>query len=720
MKLLLTLAGLIAAGVTLRLADLQIRQAKKFRDELEKLQIVPFRPIPARRGRILAKGPGGQGTVELVADEPAFELAVFYPLMDPDNWWRAVKRRRIRNQERAKNPTSKPSTDTLDHLLDRRIQQFWDKISQITKTDPHKIQAERERIVRIVRRKIRAVQKKLAHQSNSLPNDSLSYPILEQRIHHPILTGLEEAQKVELTLALTDPPWADLADEPWATVRPGTKRIYRPRSRPLCHILGRTYRSPGAPPKTFEMLDDEHLPGELRGKSQLERAFDDVLKGQRGWVALTDPPEFTDAIQGKDVTLTIDIELQERVERSLIKQIEKLRRPSEQAEARDYPTGGAAVVIDLSDQSLLALASVPTFNPGEFSKNFKELVSDYRRAPLRNRALTAYPPGSTVKPIVAVIALQCKAIPPSYTSNCPGYLIPGVSRFRCWKSRGHGDIGLVEAISQSCDVFFYRVGEKIGAGRLARYYREFGLGVKPVGFNLPCKAGLVPDQRWSIEKRGHGLRKGDARNLAVGQGDLLITPLHAAIMFAALLTGELRPIKLVENDTSSAVKARPLHIDRQLVEIALEGMERAVNDESGTAYDYAHSDAVKLAGKTGSAQAPPQRWWVVTYKDSSGQQHSEETYNLNGLLEQLQKQTPPPTNISYKRVQYPVLIKEDRDRRHDRPSRLAHAWFVGYAPADDPKVVIAVMIEYGLSGGRAAGPVFRETALNCLELGYLR
>jgi len=704
-KILLLAASLIAVALISRLADLEIRNVDRFRESLETQQLPPFKPIPAARGRILARGAGGEGTVELVANEPAFELAVYYPVMDADRWWINGEVRRIRKKVKADTQPGRPIRAERAELR-RQIQTLWQEISKVTHIPLDELAARRDGIVKIVQQIVTSVEQRQREKGNLGEEDKLDYPILEQRMFYPIVTDLDEPAKVELQLGP--------ASHRWTRIRPGCSRAFR-RGHTLCHILGRTTRIPGSVAKTRDIRDYDYIPGEMQGRSGLEEAYERILKGKHGWVRLADPAVIDPMpVDGSDLVLTIDIALQEYAENRLREQVEEL----------DYATAGAAVVIDLSDQRLLALASVPTYDPAEYSSKYKQLSSDLKSLPLLNRALTVrYCPGSIVKPIVAEIAFDCHAISPTTTFECTGRLFPGRNAYRCWRPPpGHGQLGVVEAISQSCDVFFYNVGERIGAARLARYYRMFGLADKPAGIMLPCNAGLVPTQQWFHRQHGRAMSVGDARNLAVGQGDLQITPLHAAVMFSALLTGTLRPVRLVAND--ELPQPVELDLNRDAVNLVLEGMEKTVTAETGTGHKYAYTDEIRLAGKTGSAQAPGRAIrWRIEYTDAGGTVHTEQTDNRYQRVRELQAKDSEITNLSVITIAwYPVLKKEHRfyHADPDRPNRPAHAWFVGYAPASNAKVVIAVMIEYGMSGGRAAGPVFRDLALKCRELGYLR
>jgi len=758
MKILLLLLVAAGAALAVRLVSLQVSRAEEYRQVLESGKQVILRPIPAKRGSILARKAGG-GTVVLVEDQPAFELGVFYPVMDPDveknePGWYKDEIRRLQKQIKSKDPNAKPDKAQLHAQLNERIRTFWDQIAQISELSPDEIQARRSRIVQLVQRIRDEVQRR---------HGELEYPILEQRMFHPILTDLDEAAKLKIEFALDDDTWAQIV--------PSTRRVFFPgetdeRNRQtLCHILGQARREPGAMPKVYAKLDDildearlddDYLPGELRGVSGLEQAYEDSLKGQRGWAILTDPPQPMDGQQrrdGQDIVLTINTDLQREAERLLRQAVASL----------DYALAGAAVVLDMRDQSLLALASVPTYDPSRYYTDYEKLADDYRHLSLLNRALMAQqPPGSIVKPVVAEIALCRGAIDTTQHYSCSGKLFENRSEFRCWKNPpGHGDLDLPEAISQSCDVYFYHVGEQMGAETLADGYRLFGLGQSPLGLKLPCATGTVPDGDWFKRHHGRAMSDGDARNLAIGQGDLLVTPLQAAIMVSTLLTGELRPVRLVESDPAG--ESRSTNLGQTGLSLIRDGMDRVINGNGTGKYARDEQDRVHLAGKSGSAEVGPQIRWRITYADKHTQsvEPSDKDRFIIALkgagahVETPEETLDPASNqvcwtITYREVHaeivaswekddflqdlkaredvtdieppekivYPILKPEDRGTE-TRSNGLAHAWFIGYAPAENPRVVITIFIEYGQSGGPAAGPVFRDIALKCKELGYL-
>lgn len=707
-KILLLISAFVGAALVGRLANLQVRRADHFRTELETRREPMYLPIPANRGRILARTAGGRGTAELVTNRPAFELGVLYPAMKPDGQWVSQCLREMRKEYRNASQPSRPNDEFLRQELDRRLARFWSDLAELIAVPPGELEARCRNTIEIVSRIRKAVEAR---------HGPADYPLAEERLLHPIATDLTEADAVRLRMALVD--------QPWAVVLPSRSRVYC-RGQTLCHLLGRSRALPGSARKTSEKQDHDYLPGEVRGISGLELACETQLKGHRGWAQLADPPQReVEPVDGHDILLTIDLDLQEYVEELLEQRLIELRRPEPEGSPRDYPTGAAAVVLDLRDQSLLALASVPRFDPARYGEEFEALKDDYKGKPMFNRALMGqYPPGSIIKPAVAQIALDRRAIGFDRTFTCEPHaqMDPSIKAFRCWQPAGHGTLDVVGGIAHSCDIFFYHVGQAIGAERLAECYRIYGLGAKPPGtfgdeahrFPLFCYAGRVPTPEWVQRRHQRGMSVGDAWNMAIGQGDLLVTPLQAAVMLSALLTDELRPVRLIEERPNPPI-ARLNH-DARALRLVREGMDRVINDRSATAYEYAHSDRVRLAGKTGSAEADLIKLWKVSYtvfRDGLPQRRDDYAFDRQRFVQDTLAVEPEAADFTYERVVYPTVADEE-----ERES-LAHAWFMGYAPADRPRVAVVVLIEYGMAGGSAAGPVFRDIAHKCLELGYL-
>jgi penicillin-binding protein 2 len=332
----------------------------------------------------------------------------------------------------------------------------------------------------------------------------------------------------------------------------------------------------------------------------------------------------------------------------------KLQELAERSlEDRGLP--GAIVAMDPNNGEVLAMASYPEFDPNKFAKGitiqeWNELLSP--RRPLVNRAISsAYPPGSTFKIVTSLAALKENLVDRDSVFYCPGYLMIGNRKFKDWTA--HGRIDFLDAIAESCDVTFYTLGLKLGAETLSKYARMLGLG-KPTGIDLPGEvAGLIPDP--SLRKEPWYL--GDTANMAIGQGYVQVTPIQMAVMVSAIANGGkvYKPrivSEIINQDGSKVVKPVTLINDlsryKKEIDIIKEGMEMVVEKGTGTP---ARLSGIRVAGKTGTAENFPTR---------------------------------------------------------DNPKGKAHAWFIAYAPAENPKIAVSVLVEQGEHGSSTAAPIAAE------------
>jgi penicillin-binding protein 2 len=401
--------------------------------------------------------------------------------------------------------------------------------------------------------------------------------------------------------------------------------------------------------------------GDYIGKFGVERTQESVLRGEPGGrqVEVNANGQIMRVLQtvspkpGRNVHLTLDRELQQRAEELL------------------EGVAGAAVAVEPASGEILAMASSPSFNQNAFVSGigtgvWEALISHPFR-PLENKAIQGeYPPGSTFKIVTALAGLEEKAIDETTTFDCAGFLPFAGRDYRCWKKEGHGRVDVRRALSESCDVFFYRTGLRLGIDRLAWYAKAFGLGVRS-GVALDQEArGLIPSSVWKKKRFGVPWQEGETLSVSIGQGYVLATPLQMGMLMAAVANGGVRyrPTVLSRVETMEGdvvFQAAPQEIGRlpispRNLKIVQQGIWGAVNGDHGTARRV-HLNDIEIAGKTGTSQ-------VVGRKDSG------DDY------------TPP----------------------HLRP----HAWFVCYAPFDAPKIAIAVVVENGEHGSSAAGPIARE------------
>ncbi|MDA8169101.1 MAG: penicillin-binding protein 2 [Nitrospiraceae bacterium] len=317
---------------------------------------------------------------------------------------------------------------------------------------------------------------------------------------------------------------------------------------------------------------------------------------------------------------------------------------------------GAFVAINPNTGELLALMSKPAFDPNKFvmgisRKDWQDLMQGDAHPMLDRAFQSQYPPGSTFKIITAMAALESGSVTPDQKFTCTGGYPMGGHVFHCWRHKGHGPINIYKAIVESCDVYFYNAGLRTGIDRIAQFARAFGLG-KPVGIRLGSeKSGLIPDTAWKEKARHQKWYPGETLNASIGQGYVLVTPLQMARMMGAVGTGgrylpDLHFLKQQPN-TRPDVQPISLHVSSSTMDLVRSALAGVVNDVGGTAH-ASKSALVAYSGKTGTAQA------------SSGL-HSAD-----------------------------------------------HAWFVAYAPSDNPQIAMSVLVEKGGHGASAAVPVARK------------
>jgi penicillin-binding protein 2 len=408
-------------------------------------------------------------------------------------------------------------------------------------------------------------------------------------------------------------------------------------------------------PKQLEESDGRYRPGDIVGKAGLEKEYNEVLEGTDGMrrvivnsvgkmVRTLDDVE---AIPGKPIQLTIDYDLQAI------------------AEADMAGKEGAIVALDPHNGEILAMVSHPTVDPNDFAvripaQEWAQLNSD-PETPLLNRAIQAQlAPGSVFKIVMATAMLESKAIPESTTVYCPGYANFYGRQFKCWVygKKIHGLENLHSAIVQSCDVFFYTIGQRLGIDRIAFYADALGIGHR-TGVDLPSEeSGLMPSEDW-VERVFHRRwYPGETISVSVGQGAVTATPLQLARLIGGIASGGVfvQP-HLLKNYANPHVDRFPL--SDHTVEVVTDAMYGVVNEPGGTA-GASRIQNVEFCGKSGSAQ-------VMSYDVRA-------RLGLQGT-------------------------KRFKD----------NAWFVGYAPKRDPEVAVAVLLQGGLGhGGEVGAPIARD------------
>ncbi len=406
-----------------------------------------------------------------------------------------------------------------------------------------------------------------------------------------------------------------------------------------------------------------YSPGDYIGKYGLEKTYEKYLRGIDGEKRVEVDAmgrevrtlDVVEPVAGNNLYLNIDLALQLVADHAL----ENKR--------------GAAVALDPKTGGVIVLASRPAFDPNQFAsgitkEDWKTIITD-KAHPLQNRAIQAgYPPGSTFKVLMAIAALEAGVINEKTTFICRGGFPFGKRVFKCWQARGHGSIAVRRAIVESCDVFFYNVGLKLGVDRIHAMADAIGLG-KMSGIDLPGEQkGLIPSTEWKQKRFGEPWYEGETVSVSIGQGAVWLTPIQLAQLssFVANDGKNFKPqiVNRIVSTTGELVKSftpvvnADIKLKPDTLRIVKDGMKGVVNEPSGTAYSSRVAN-VPMSGKTGTAQA--------------------------GSM--------------------------------DKGAHLGdHAWFIGYAPSDDASLAMSILVEFGGHGGSQSAPIAKAITENLFKV----
>ncbi len=505
------------------------------------------------------------------------------------------------------------------------------------------------------------------------------------------LSGLVELDEDELNKALTEMrrsapflpvtladrvDWEDVSRVavngpalPGITPEVGFSRVY-PLGADFAHVVG--YVGPVSDYDLSRIDDPDQLlsiPRFQIGKVGVEAKLEDNLRGKAGarrvevnaTGRVMRELSRREGVSGANLQLTIDHLLQNYVQ------------------ARLGDQSASAVVMDCDSGDILAIGSSPTFDPNLFVRGIS--VADYAALtentfrPLAAKAVQgAYPPGSTFKMVTALAGLEAGVITPDDTSWCPGYLEVAERRFHCWKGAGHGHMDLEGALRESCDVYFYELALEVGIERMSAMAQRLGIGVR---HDIPMSAvaqGLAPTKAWKQNVRGEEWLIGDSVNAAIGQGYVLASPLQLAVMTARIATGRSvspRLVKSVDTVEQPLRGGDSLGLNENHLRQVRKAMYQVSNNRRGTAYsNRIIADDVRMAGKTGTSQVRN----ITTAERARGVTRNDQL----------------PWN------------------------RRDHALFVDFAPYDNPKVAVAVVVEHGGGGSTTAAPIARDITLQAL------
>ena len=469
-----------------------------------------------------------------------------------------------------------------------------------------------------------------------------------------------------------------------------------PFNKTFTHVLGYVAQASENDLLNNETIKNNHVPGLRVGKTGLEKAFENDLLGTNGvqryevnaYGKRINQLDHKEGEKGKNITLTLDTEVQKLSNELLAEK------------------SGSISVMDIYTGEIVAMHSSPAFNPNLFlygisSKDWKEIIEDPLK-PLINRTISGlYSPGSTIKPLVALSALENDVITPNLKVRCTGKMEMYGHTYHCWKEKGHGVMGLRNAIKQSCDIYFYEIARKLGVDRLNLTALKFGLGHTVLKGTLANeKKGLVPTTKWKKDNLGVGWVLGETLITGIGQGYIQTTPLQLCLMTAQLANGgfEIYPKITVDKNQESLEKIkyrmannafkqkdkqyasprerfeelfhierkenRPLFRNPENVKFVLEAMFGSTNEVMGTSYSSRIEDPkYQFAGKTGTAQ-------------------------VKKITEEARKLDLHTSQIPY----------EQRD----------HALYVAYGPYKNPRYAVSIIVEHGGSGSSTAAPIAKK------------
>jgi cell division protein FtsI/penicillin-binding protein 2 len=655
LKLLLGLLLVPLVLIAARLLQLQLVRAAEYREAAERMLYRKPVMIPFLRGRILDRN-----DVVLAHDSAAWDIGVHYAFMDDDE-----QRRRRALKQWDLEPSESP---------DERIQDAWRRISELTGVTEDRIRTRVEYIVR----KTTAIKAYLADF-----HGVEDWEVQEEWQFWPVVRALDHDQRVSARV--------QLADCPWVKVIPGKERHYE-GGEAVRPVLGFLLDLPDGFMKDPDMEDElaRYEASDRIGVSGAEKLGEQWLRGRRGrehvdreGTTLSEPVE---PIDGRDMRLAIDVDLQRRV-------YDHLRGAVARHSLR---TGASAVIIHIPTREARALVSYPAYESDTSYVEWMDLAEDpLRRADLFRPVRMPYPPGSIVKPIILAGALADRNVGAGTTFLCEG-ILPDFAPPRSCLGH-HGQVHATDAIRRSCNIYFYRVAGMMGIERIAWWMDKFGFGTAS-GTGLSERTGNVPT-------RGSA---GTARNMAIGQGAVNVTPVQAANAFATLASGEYRPV-ILWLDASRPHGAERLKIPDRAWRTVREGMYEAANDPRGTAYGahratLSESSDFVILGKTGSAEPPLiVTEWEFEFRFPDGHIERATAVNEHSLAKQF-----PGAEI----------VSRSIHRTWPRGSRPTHAWFAGYlAPrhrylqdvrSGELAYAFAVMTEYAGHGGDAAAPVARQ------------
>ena len=782
LKIFLTIIFVMAGVIALRAVQLQVLESSAWQEKADKARQQTLQ-VDTSRGEIRDRH-----DVRIAYDDPCVDAAVEFGAIALDaDWLKTQARKRLK--ARGDSLTTGLSreqllTDEIERVK-ADIDKMWALLASVSGKGleaaeaAEAIEVTREEIysrVYFLHRKAWYHQFGKANGRSKAPPwirwlvdaqandpdvqhlkdiDASIISVREQSQAHVILAEIDNDAQVELGKKLHDCPGLEL--------RESTHRRYNPEfAHAASHLLGHVSRvnekDVNDPANITADLQHRYLPRDFIGRDGLEGLAEPLLRGTKGQLVRQagnkQPVETVKAIPGKNVRSSIDIKLQAQI----LESFKELSAHDRDKEGRRIDVTlkelhGAAVVLDVKTNEVLAMASYPTFDANRFETDYKVLLSDEKNNRLLNRATLAHEPGSTVKTIIGAVAVSEGRVRYDYGIPCTGYMIykdrktgnmiriAGTNR--CWVAStyatkiasvaGHpvptphkgqygnldGSLVLKDALERSCNIYFQTVADEMHLAGVTEALSRFGLGQK-TGIGIPESTGrlpkphpLAPGAKYESEAdRRIGWLAG------IGQGQVAATPLQMANVAATFARGGIwmRP-KLLTGDSALVVyphKADELR-DMKLSPLALRevkaGMINVVGSRAGSGEELRRPD-FEVAGKTGSAQAG--KFSTELRDETDGHVVREPDENgVEGKGRPLRRVFEPGTK------DHPSELPWYYEGVGDGGQHLAHAWFIGYAPADNPQIAFCVFVEYGGSGGAVAGALARDVVEACVQRQYI-
>jgi len=445
------------------------------------------------------------------------------------------------------------------------------------------------------------------------------------------------------------------------------------------HLIGYVSDVSKSDLENSEFLRKVHVPGLKTGKTGLEKSLNELMVGKAGYQRYevnaygkrVKELQLIQGTVGKNYRTTLDVEVQKFASGLLTDK------------------SGSICVMDIYTGDIIAMVSSPTFDANKFvhgitSKDWQDLINNDKK-PLINKSIAGvYPPGSTIKPIVALSALENDVVSPNTIIECKGDIELYGHKYHCWKEKGHGFLRLREAIKQSCDIYFYEIARRLGVDRLAVTSNKFGLGNRVFDILNEERIGLVPTTKWKLKNIGKGWVIGETLLAGIGQGYFQATPIQLCLMTAQLANGgyKIKP-KIIFNEQAvqpatenQEEKFRQLYRNQENVKFVLDAQFGATNEPMGTSYKSRHVKSEYIfAGKTGTSQ-------------------------IRSITEEERELKIKQKDLPYKR----------RD----------HALFTAFAPYKNPKYAFSIVIEHGGTGGSTAAPIAKKLIKKVIDRHQLR